>query len=89
MFVDGEPICDWEWDLREAQVVCAMLNFPGAAAVTRRSELGQVRPPFGSVWVGCGGNETDIRDCSHDTDIPSFFHGGDAAGVVCLGGTGL
>ena len=90
MFVDGKPICDDNWDLRDAQVVCGMLNFPGAVAATRRSAFGQVRLPFGRNWVGCEGNETDIRDCWHRTDTSFNCDGGSAAGVVCLGGgTGL
>ena len=91
VFVDGKPICDVEWDLRDAQVVCAMLNLRDALAATTRSAFGRVRPPFGRTKVGCEGNETDIRDCSHSIVIPSWWDCNVwAAGVVCRGGnTGL
>ena len=40
VFVDGKPICAWWWDLRDARVVCSMLNLPDAVAATTESELG-------------------------------------------------
>ena len=94
VFVDGKAICNGDtylWDLRDARVVCSMLNLPDAVAATTESEFGEVNPDDFGMWkVDCEGNEEDIRDCPHSSDIPSWAcDGGTAAGVVCGGNTRL
>ena len=45
IFHDGSwgSICDDEWDLREAEIVCKTLGFPNAERVTYNSHYGHVR----------------------------------------------
>ena len=86
MLVDNKPICHYYWDLRDAEVVCKMMNMSALAAI-RKSQFGRVnRGEFGMDDVRCEGGEKDVRNCTHDTKIPPRCHGGDAAGVVCDGG---
>ncbi|RVE69555.1 hypothetical protein OJAV_G00079170 [Oryzias javanicus] len=72
-------VCDDGWGMKEAQVVCRQLSFPGAKAViTGKSyELGS-----GPIWlddISCKGSENNlvscsfkgwgITDCSHKEDV--------------------
>ena len=77
-------VCDREWDLNDAQVVCKELGFGNAVAATRNAFYGQGR---GSVWLGnlqCVGTEWTIGNCSHSGRF-YCYHNSDA-GVKCLSG---
>ncbi|TSK87559.1 Galectin-3-binding protein A [Bagarius yarrelli] len=76
-------ICDDNWDLSEAQVVCQQLGFPGAVSAEAG---GTYEDGSGPIWlddVSCKGSESflsschfkgwGVTDCSHKED----------AGVVC------
>ncbi|XP_063963111.1 deleted in malignant brain tumors 1 protein-like [Lytechinus pictus] len=80
-------ICDDEWDLRDARVVCRMLRFGGALEAPRSARFGQ---GFGRVlltWVGCDGTEDNLADCIHRGigDWSYCDHDRDA-GVICYSG---
>ena len=68
VYNNGEwgTVCDDEWDLNDAQVVCNELGFGNAVAATRsRAFYGQGR---GSVLLNnlqCVGTEWTIGNCSH------------------------
>ena len=67
-----------------------MLNLPEAVAATYYSVFGEVGDQdFGMAEIRCFGDEEDIRDCPHSTDIPEWCDGGSAAGVVCGGNTSV
>ena len=77
-------ICDDNWNVPSASVVCRMLGLPQASAVPGNSAFGGGQ---GVIWldsVRCVGNETSIVQCAHkgwgaqdDCD-----HGEDA-GIIC------
>ena len=84
VFVDGRPVCDDEWDLRDAAVVCRLLFNVSALAATTGSEFGQVGDDFSMEDVKCTGQEGDLRKCQHRTEY-IYCDGGSYAGVVCGG----
>lgn len=74
-------VCDHAWDMRDANVVCRMLGYPGALAAYRGAKYG---PGKGRVRLGdvrCKGSETNIALCSHK-DYSDCSHSNDA-GAAC------
>ncbi|XP_019630260.1 PREDICTED: scavenger receptor cysteine-rich domain superfamily protein-like [Branchiostoma belcheri] len=85
VFHDGQwgTVCDDDWGLEEAHVVCRQLGYPGATEARVRAAFGQ---GSGQIWlnnVGCDGSETTISDCGHGGwGLHNCEHGEDA-GAVC------
>ena len=53
----------WDWDLRNANVVCRQLGYDGALQSSRYTEFG---PRTGQAWLkylDCTGNETLVSQC--------------------------
>ncbi len=83
---DGEwgTVCDDEWGLADAEVVCHQLGFDGASAAPGDAFFG---PGSGPIWmdnVNCAGSESGLTSC----DFPGFgdqncFHSEDA-GAICV-----
>jgi len=71
-------VCDQYWDLREAYVVCHMLNYSKAVSAGTANVKGS--GPIYPNWLGCYGHETSIELC--DQYSVSCDHSKDAA-VVC------
>ena len=85
IFHDGNwgTVCDDDWDINDAQVVCQQLGFPFAASTPIYAHFGS---GSGQIWlddVGCLGSEDSIENCprrrwgSHDCG-----HWSDAS-VIC------
>jgi len=81
VMVDQMPICDDDWGLVDAAVVCRQLGFPGVERATKESEFGTVSSTYKMDNVGCRGNETFLEDCYHRA--ADDCDGNEAAGVVC------
>ena len=80
-------ICDENWDIHDAHVVCRMLGYPTALAATLRSSF--VRGT-GRMWltnVACTGTEDSIDKCSHSEwgVLSSSCTHSREVGVVCGG----
>ncbi|KAM4530716.1 galectin-3-binding protein A-like [Odontesthes bonariensis] len=85
VYHDGKwgTVCDDEWDLNEAHVVCRQLNFPGAKSVVTGKDYGKAPGPIWLDDITCKGTEKQlvscefkgwgITDCSHKEDV----------GVIC------
>ena len=59
-------ICDDNWDIHDANVICKMLDFDRAMDARGSAFFG---PGSGKIVlddVRCLGNETDIWDCPHN-----------------------
>ena len=81
-------VCDADWDIREARVVCRQLGYLGAARALKGYRTPSGR---GHIWlfgVKCNGQERSLANCSY-----SDWGSGDVycdhdedAGVQCISG---
>eukprot|EP00058_Branchiostoma_floridae_P003918 XP_002589406.1 hypothetical protein BRAFLDRAFT_77850 [Branchiostoma floridae] len=77
-------VCDDNFDLQDADVVCRQLGFGAALEVKLAGHFGE---GSGNVWldeVACRGNETDLGDCPADSWGRSDCSHKEDAGVVCI-----
>ena len=78
-------VCDDEWDMKDAVVVCRQLGFPFAVSAPKAAHFGSGR---GQVWLGhvcCSGIESSIADCPHrGWGLQVCDHKKDAS-VICSG----
>ena len=88
VYYNGEwgTVCDDEWDLNDAQVVCRQLGFGPRILARNLAYYGQ---GSGKIWldnVNCIGTELTIENCSHNGwGIENCAHREDA-GVKCSRG---
>ena len=75
-------ICDNEWDLDDAKVVCRQLGYDGADSASSWAEFGQGSGDIVYTKVDCDGWESKLKDCSLDKDTVGCFHTEDAR-VTC------
>eukprot|EP00092_Neocalanus_flemingeri_P010631 GFUD01011453.1.p1 GENE.GFUD01011453.1~~GFUD01011453.1.p1 ORF type:complete len:228 (-),score=64.47 GFUD01011453.1:46-729(-) len=81
IYVNGRPVCDDEWDLKDATVACKSLGFKNAVKFTAESAFGSVADNFIMDDVKCDGTENSLLGCKYDkTDDCTSKEG---AGVVC------
>ncbi|XP_065071306.1 lysyl oxidase homolog 2B-like [Rhopilema esculentum] len=76
-------ICDDNWDIRDANVVCRQAGFGTAYEAVRDAGIGA---GFGRIWmdeVNCTGNEHDVRNCAHGGWKQSDCGHNEDAGVRC------
>lgn len=81
-------VCDDNWNLHAAQVVCSMLQFPPQTARPRMG--GFFGQGTGQIWlddVNCLGNETSLALCGHASWGTNNCGHSEDAGVVCGGVT--
>ena len=82
VYVRDRPVCDDQWGMEEARVVCHQLGYPGAKDFTNLGKFGPATAGFLMSNVTCGGEERRVTDCRHNTDPKCSST--EAAGVVCL-----
>ena len=75
-------ICDDDWTLTEADVVCNQLGFDGAVEARSGGVFGE-GDHFFLDGVNCTGDESNILYCSHDGFGVHDCKTGEVAGVVC------
>jgi len=80
VLINGKPICDDDWDNRDAAVVCRMIGFWSGVALSN-SAFGQVDDDFVMDDVKCGGDESNIFSCIFESQHNCL--GGEGAGVRC------
>ncbi|XP_078665719.1 neurotrypsin-like [Branchiostoma floridae x Branchiostoma belcheri] len=76
-------VCDDEWGLKDAHVVCRQLGYPSATEARTSAAFGQ---GSGKIWldnVACRGNEKTITDCRHNGWGSEDCGHSEDAGVVC------
>ncbi|XP_038072986.1 uncharacterized protein LOC119741307 [Patiria miniata] len=78
-------VCDDNWDITEATVICRQLGFPEAIEAVTHAGFGEGASDMIILLdeVSCTGDEETIFDCQHDgLGIHDCGHGDDA-GVRC------
>ena len=80
-------VCDDNWDIQDARVVCRMLGYRTAVAATLRSSFAR---GISRMWlndVDCTGTEEHIGLCSHSGwgEYSSSCSHSREAGVICGG----
>ncbi|XP_040920255.1 deleted in malignant brain tumors 1 protein-like [Toxotes jaculatrix] len=76
-------VCDDEWDIKDAQVVCRTMDCGTAQTAKSSAFFGQGQ---GDIWlddVRCSGNETSLVHCQHPSFGENNCGHGEDAGVVC------
>ncbi|KAK7906858.1 hypothetical protein WMY93_015470 [Mugilogobius chulae] len=85
MFHDGVwgTVCDDEWDIREAEVVCRAMDCGTPQMATTSAFFGQSE---GNIWLddlNCLGNESSLVHCQHPPFGENNCGHGEDAGVIC------
>ena len=77
-------VCDDEFDINEAHVICRMLGYPGALEAFGNAYYGKGKGKILMDELECAGDEQDIFDCPMNAAIGvhDCTHGEDA-GVEC------
>ncbi|KAM7393852.1 hypothetical protein PAMP_020689 [Pampus punctatissimus] len=76
-------VCDDNWDLQDASVVCRQLGCGRARSALQSAAFGQGSGPIWLDNVSCFGNESSIMDCKHQgVGATNCIHNEDAS-VVC------
>ena len=95
---DYKPVCDRNWDLNDANVVCHQLGYPGAVRATTRSYFTYRSSSSSSQQsfaifnnVDCTGIEESLFNCLDTFGMPLDISTLDScpsqssAGVICNG----
>ncbi|XP_072166905.1 scavenger receptor cysteine-rich domain superfamily protein-like [Diadema setosum] len=87
IFYDSQwgTVCDDDWDIADASVVCRQLGFANSTDAFLYAYFGAGSPtqPITLYHVGCSGNETKLTDCEYSLwGIKPCVHYEDA-GVRC------
>nr|XP_054765120.1 LOW QUALITY PROTEIN: deleted in malignant brain tumors 1 protein-like [Lytechinus pictus] len=79
-------ICDDDWDLRDARVVCKMLKFDGALAAPGSATFGQGSGDVLLDDVSCESTHSNLADCYHrGIGVSDCQHECDS-GAICFTG---
>ena len=86
IFLSGQwgTICDYNWDLRDATVVCHQLGYPRAVAAPRYAAFGAGSGPSWYYSLNCTGRERNLTECSKNNyNFGSACSHSRDAGAVC------
>ena len=88
VFINGTwgTVCDDEWDLQDADVVCRQLGYGKAVTSPKASAFGRGQ---GKIWmtnVRCTGNESSITQCAYNGSEKGICSHSNDVGVVCSTG---
>ena len=78
-------MCDDDWGLNDAVVVCRQVGCGDAVSVHLEAHFGR---GSGKIWmdnVGCSGAEESLAECSHPGFGKHNCNHDEDAGVVCSG----
>ena len=76
-------VCDDQWDIRDANVVCRQLGYRGAVTAHQSAYFGQGSGQILLDNLRCIGREASLLECSHNgINNHNCWHGEDAS-VTC------
>ncbi|KAG7509550.1 hypothetical protein JOB18_047524 [Solea senegalensis] len=78
-------VCDDEWQMSNADVVCRQLGCGHAVAAPQSAHFGRGSGPIWLDNVECTGVETALTHCTHAGFGENNCGHGEDAGVICLG----
>ncbi|XP_037396135.1 scavenger receptor cysteine-rich type 1 protein M130-like [Pygocentrus nattereri] len=76
-------VCDNQWDIKDAQVVCRQLGCGPALSAGRSAVLGAGEGPIWLNRVKCRGTEIHLWDCPHSLKNHTDCSHSQDAGVTC------
>ena len=84
LFGQWGTVCDSNWDLADATVICHQLGFLRAVGAPREATFGAGSGPSWYSNVGCAGTENNLTECSKSISLigKACSHSQDA-GVMC------
>ncbi|KAJ8026424.1 Deleted in malignant brain tumors 1 protein [Holothuria leucospilota] len=87
VFLHGEwgTVCDDDWDVMDATVVCRQLGFPAVSVLDALASFGEGQGPIYFDEVSCFGDESSLLACPRDYYFHDCSHGEDV-GISCLPG---
>ena len=88
MFYDGTwgTVCDDQWDLIDANVICRELGFGKAVKVYSSATFGMGK---GKIWmddVQCTGSERSLTECRHNGWGKHNCDHSEDVGILCASG---
>ena len=78
-------ICDTNWTLTDAHVVCKTLGYSGALYASVDNRYGQGDRKLWLNNVQCNGSEKALTECQHQELDHGECYAGRLVGVICLG----
>ena len=77
-------VCDDDWDLTDATVVCKSLGFEGAIEAPSSAHFGEGAGPIMLDDVRCTGTESNILECEHEGLKENNCEHSEDASVICI-----
>ncbi|KAM3603145.1 uncharacterized protein V6R79_017242 [Siganus canaliculatus] len=78
-------VCDDEWELANADVVCRQLGCGHAVSAPSSAHFGRGTGPIWLDNVACSGQEAALTQCNHNGFGQNNCGHGEDASVICLG----